>query len=473
MRAVKKILIVEDDALIAMNLMETLNSFGYATDPPVATADDAVFQACAILPDLILMDIQLAGKMTGIEAAAKIRQTHDIPIIYLTAFSDEERLREAISTEPYAYLIKPVQNQELRTSIEVTLYKHLMDKALRESEERYHTVITQAIEGIILFNLDTNFIIETNPAVKNLSGYTEEDFKTMKLSDLLPSAPLITESRFTEPGCLLQYRLGEQKLRCKDSSFLDVECTSSLIKNDGKSKLVCLIVHDVTERKKAETALFEANKKLNLLGEITRHDVLNQIMALRSYFQFSKVYVKEPAHADLYRKEEEIIRILERQIIFTRDYQNMGVKRPEWQNVAEIVKKAVSALDVNKIQVDTGRRDLELFADPLLEKVFYNLLDNSLRYGDERMTSIRILSREDENGLVVSFEDNGIGIPHDKKEMIFHHGFGKNTGLGLFLVREILGITGMTIKEQGVPGECAQFEIRVPKGQYRFKKLRE
>lgn len=268
-------------------------------------------------------------------------------------------------------------------------------------------------------------------------------------------------------------QLGEQKFLCKDKSLLDVECSVSFIRDSEKNMTVCLIAHDVTERKKAETALCEANKKLNLMGEITRHDLLNQIMALKSYFQFSNEYVKDPVHAALIKKEEDIIRTLERQITFTRDYQNMGLKRPVWQNVAEMMDKAIAELPAKKVKIDAGPRDLEIFADSLFEKVFYNLIDNSLRYGKDRLTSIRISSSESGAGLILTCEDDGVGIPDDEKDKIFHRGFGKNTGLGLFLVREILGITGMTIQENGVPGKGARFEIKVPKGGYRFTKTQQ
>lgn len=111
---------------------------------------------------------------------------------------------------------------------------------------------------------------------------------------------------------------------------------------------------------------------------------------------------------------------------------------------------------------------LEVFADPLLEKVFYNLIDNSLRYGGETLTTIRITSRKKGSSLVLAFEDNGTGIADCDKKVIFDKGFGKNTGLGLYLSREILSITGITIAETGEPGKGACFEMLVPEGGFRF-----
>jgi signal transduction histidine kinase len=118
------------------------------------------------------------------------------------------------------------------------------------------------------------------------------------------------------------------------------------------------------------------------------------------------------------------------------------------------------------LQEESG--DAEILADPMLPKVFYNLIDNSVRHG-QTVTEIRIsILREKEGRLVIIYEDNGIGIPAPEKELIFNREFGKNTGLGLFLIREILAITGITIRENGTPGTGARFEILVPKGASRF-----
>jgi signal transduction histidine kinase len=123
---------------------------------------------------------------------------------------------------------------------------------------------------------------------------------------------------------------------------------------------------------------------------------------------------------------------------------------------------------MRNIRIDADYPDLELFADPLLEKVFYNLVDNALRYGGEKMTAIRMTTGKDNGVLVIMVEDDGNGISaYDKKEL-FKKGFGKHTGLGLFLSREILSLTGITITENGEPGVGARFEIVVPAGTWRM-----
>jgi len=118
--------------------------------------------------------------------------------------------------------------------------------------------------------------------------------------------------------------------------------------------------------------------------------------------------------------------------------------------------------------MDADVQSVFVYADPMLEKVFFNLLDNSARHG-QRVTHIRVSSQRKESSIRIIWEDDGIGVPDDEKERIFERGFGKNTGLGLFLVREILSLTGISIKENGIAGEGARFEIHLPNGAYRVR----
>ena len=127
---------------------------------------------------------------------------------------------------------------------------------------------------------------------------------------------------------------------------------------------------------------------------------------------------------------------------------------------------------MSSITLQSDVRGVEIYADPLLEKVFYNLLDNTLRHGGNAIR-VNISDRETSSTLVLVFEDNGVGVPAADKDRIFERGFGKNNELGLFLVREILTITGITIKESGIKGEGARFEITVPEGAYRFRRFIE
>jgi len=158
---------------------------------------------------------------------------------------------------------------------------------------------------------------------------------------------------------------------------------------------------------------------------------------------------------------------IRRLIAFTKEYQEIGVHSPRWHGIASTVSSAASPLELAGVDLGVNVGDLQVYADPLLEKVFYALLDNALRHGD-RIDRIRISCRREGRDLALVVEDNGIGIPPDEKERIFSRGSGRNTGYGLFIAREILSITGLSIRETGTFGEGARFEIRVPEGAFRF-----
>lgn len=211
-----------------------------------------------------------------------------------------------------------------------------------------------------------------------------------------------------------------------------------------------------------------ANHKLNLLSSITRHDINNQLQALTGYIQFSTEALAEPEIlAGYFEREALIAENIRRQISFTKDYEDLGVRSPVWQDISKLVREVTTVLPMQDFQLEIKCQNLEIFADPLLKKVFYNLTDNALHYGGEKMTTIRLMASPQKEHILLIFEDDGEGISVEDKQKLFTRGFGKHTGLGLFLSREILAITGITITETGEPGKGARFEITVPNGKWR------
>lgn len=171
----KKILIVEDEAIIAKNIERGLKNLGYGISAIVRSGEKAIEQAATPTPDLVLMDIQLDGAMNGIEAAKEIQRRHGIPVIYLTAFADEATLQQAKDAQPFGYLVKPFEIKELHSTIEMALYRHEMEHKLRESEERYRSFV-QNFQGIAFratLELVPTFF---HGAVEQITGYTEQEF---------------------------------------------------------------------------------------------------------------------------------------------------------------------------------------------------------------------------------------------------------------------------------------------------------
>ena len=230
--------------------------------------------------------------------------------------------------------------------------------------------------------------------------------------------------------------------------------------------LFLAIIRDISDRKQAEEALRQANRKLNLLASITRHDMMNRLTALGGYVELSREMTSDPDLREIFRKEVVLLGTLSHQVRFAREYQEIGIKSPVWQRVQDHVERVVAGIIPGQVDIVGELDTLEVYADPLMEKIFHNLVENAIMHG--QASRIRFTCRETPGGLLLVCEDNGTGIPADDKDLIFTRGYGRNTGLGLFLTREILAITGLTIRETGEEGTGARFEIHAPKGIYRF-----
>ncbi len=247
----ERILIAEDDGIIATRLRNFLTKLGYVVPAVVASGEEAVRQASAVHPELVLMDIRLAGDLDGIEAGGQIRNGLGIPLVYLTAYMDDTLLQRAKRTEPYGYLVKPVQDRELRATVEVALYKHRMDRQLRESEERYRAVVSQAVEGITLFEVETGCLLEANGAFQQMLGYTTQEIPTLTIYDVMERGRAGADRDLSPVLTNRQAALGERRFVRKDGSLIDVDVNASLIKREARP-VVCLVAHDITERKRAE-----------------------------------------------------------------------------------------------------------------------------------------------------------------------------------------------------------------------------
>ncbi len=342
------------------------------------------------------------------------------------------------------------------------------EKALQESEEKYRGIFDESVAAVYVFDNKKNFI-NSNQAGLDLLGYSRDELLQLSIPDVDadPVVVLPAHQELLSGGRLINY---EHSLRRKDETIISVINNSSPL-TDLQGNIVGMIstLIDITERRKTEDSLRRVNQKLNVLSQLTRTELISQIFLLDGYVGMAKSYATgQDRIIETLQKGEKAIRLLRGTIAYSKDYQDMGVTPPGWQNVKRTMLFGLSHLPISEIKHSLETENLEVFADPLLEKAYQRLFENSLAHGDH-VSRVRVWHTVTPDGVNLVFEDNGVGIPVEMKEQIFLHDEDTRTSVrGLFFIREILDITGITIQETGEPGKGARFEMAVPNGMWRL-----
>ncbi len=280
----KRILIVEDERIIAEDIKRTLKNFGYDVIKIVSSGPLAIETTLAEKPDLVLMDIMLEGKMSGIVAADTIRKQMDIPIIYLTAYADENTLKEAKITQPFGYIIKPFEERELHATLEMAFYRNTLEVALRDSEKRYRTLVETMDEGIVIVDEKENLTF-VNKAAVSLFGYSKEELLNMSIGDFTSPTEfekIKEKTQVRKEGISDKYEL---TIISRDGTKHFTTVAASPMVIDNKYHGTFAVITDITKRKIAEQiarrktsqqrSLLEAAHVLNTSLDI--HKVLTMI----------------------------------------------------------------------------------------------------------------------------------------------------------------------------------------------------
>jgi PAS domain S-box-containing protein len=325
----------------------------------------------------------------------------------------------------------------------------------------YSFLFNHMTDGVLVTN-EQDLVVNINPAGAEMLGKPAKDVIGRSVLDLIPG-------------------LAQDFLRCKTEILAECEILLPGKESGEQFEVSCMplrpnrettsgrlvILHNIHVRHRTQTSLLLANQKLNLLNDVTRHDMLNTLTALLLNLERARDLSEDKKISGILSNAEKAARILQEQVEFTRDYQDMGIKEPAWQDLGEVLRRAMNGISPGKVRIESGVDAVKVYADPLLEKVVHNLIENALKYGDH-ITYIRLRYSIGPGGLTWYVEDDGVGIPDEEKENIFRRGIGKGSGLGLFLAREILSITGVKIHETGTFGKGARFEISVPEGSFRL-----
>ena len=361
--------------------------------------------------------------------------------------------------------------------------RKLAEDALQKSEEQFRTVFEKGQIGMVMVDERFRFL-KSNPMFCGMLGYSQEELLAKTFTDITHVDHIsrdISQLHKLSAGEIPEYMTDKRYIKKNGEVFWASVVASAVRDREGRFLYYIALITDITERKVIELIqeqynadatrfaedITRVNDKLNLLNSITRHDILNQLTAILGYLDMMQMKFPDPTLQEYIDKEIHAARNIETQIKFTKEYQDIGVQSPGWFNVRKIILSTATNLPLSTVKLVVHFDNLEIYADPLLEKVFYTLFENALRHG-KRVTNIEFSYRTQDEDLVVVYQDNGEGIPAEHKEAIMQRKFFKHTGFGLYLSRTILGITGMTIRENGEPGKGARFAILVPKGAFRF-----
>lgn len=340
---------------------------------------------------------------------------------------------------------------------------------LQESERKFRIVVEHIPDKLFVKDAALTYVTCNEHYARDL-GIAADTITGMTDFDLHPRE--LAEKYRADDRAIISSGIAstvEEKYVINGKEFW-ISTSKTPVKDDeGNITGIIGLFHDITERKLAEDALMRVNRKLNVLNHLTRRDLSSQIFVLKSYLDLAKISAAgEDSILKNLQKTEPVIQSINDITEFTRDYQSMGENPPRWQNVNLALLFGISHIMLGKIShsLDTGT--LEIFTDPLLEKAFQGLFENTIAHGNTT-TRIQVFYRVIPEGVIIIFEDDGSGIPLDMKERIFSREESIHSSVrGLFFVREILDLTGITIRETGEPGKGARFEIIVPKISYRI-----
>lgn len=490
-----KILVVEDETIVALDIENSLTKLGYNVCATVEDGLDAIKKTAELEPDLVLMDIHLRGRMNGIEAAKEIYDRFHIPSIYLTANSDLNTFEKAKSTEPLAYLNKPFRPRELHNTIELTLARYRAEVKLKEREEWLSTVLNSIGDGVIISN-NSDRVNFMNPVAESLTQWQQSEALGKSTAEVVKIINELTRSPIENP---LTKAFQENKivetpsktiLLAKNSAEIPIDNLAAPIKDDkGNSTGAVLVFRDIIERKKSQEALKQQAEELSRVNRlkdeflaIVSHELRTPLNAILGWAQL--LNKRKMNEAILFQALATIERNAKAQLTIVEDILDASQivrgnlklnARPV--DLLAIVNCAIEdmrpTIEVKAIQVELTLENIgQILGDgDRLRQVVSNLLFNALKFTPPGgQVKLRLHSTGNYAQLQVS--DTGIGISPDFLPYVFDRFRQEDSsttrkqsglGLGLASARHIVELHGGTIEafSEG-EGKGATFTFQLP-----------
>ncbi len=488
-----RILIVEDEGIVATDIERQLLALGYEPAGIAVSGEEAVVLAARERPDLVLMDIHLAGEMDGIQAATVIRNTCGIPAVFLTAYASEDVVERAKDASPLGYIIKPFEVAELRTTVEIALHKHLLDARLRASEARFRALFDSVRDAVITVDASGR-IVGWSPSATALSGYAPDEAVGRHMDFLLSDEERERVLRELElafdPSSLVTLPpVREATAVLKSGARLPVEFSFSVWHNAEGSFLTAL-VRDVSERRRLEAQFLQA-QKMEVVGRLAggvAHDFNNLLTVINGTSDLVLLDIAEdnPIRDDFQQIKdagERAARLTRQLLAFSRKQLAAPVVLHMGTQVAATAKMLQRLIgedvhlvvnsdqDQGHVRIDAG------YFEQILLNLSVNARDAMPKGGslviETRRTHLESALARNRPGVVpgrfvlLSVTDTGTGIAPDVRERIFEPFFttkaeGNGTGLGLATVQHLVRESGGYITVDSEPGAGARFNVYLP-----------
>ena len=484
-----QILIVEDDGIIAKDIQNTLEGLGYAVAAITSNAEGAIEKAAETQPDLVLMDIMLEGDMDGVEAAEQIRDRFGIPVVYLTAHADEKTLHRAKTTGPYGYILKPFNEMELHTNIEIALYKSGLEKKLKENEQLLATTLRSIGDAVITTDVNGS-VTFMNPVAESLTGWRQKDAVRRPLKDVFNIIDEHTGEQIEDPVTRV-LRDGvavglanNTVLIAKDGTKRSIDDSGAPIKDcKGNIMGVVLVFRDITEKRRAERELLKADKleSLGVLSGGIAHDFNNILTSILGNISIARMFAK-PGDKIFERLEEAEndcmrARVLTQKILtFSRG----GAPIMKTAFISELLRDSAGfALSGSNVRCEFSIPD-DLWRVEVDEGQIAQVISNLIINASQAMPGGGVINLLAENIVVderqgiplnngrhvkISVTDHGIGISKEHFQQIFDPYYTTKrggSGLGLAIAYSIVKRHNGYIDVKSIPGKETTFSIYLP-----------
>jgi two-component system sensor kinase FixL len=473
-----RILIVEDEGIVACDIQSRLTRLGYEVCAIATSGKQAIEAAGQYRPDIALMDVVLQGDMDGVETAEAIDELYQIPVVFLTAFDDGATLQRAKRIKPLGYIVKPFSERELSIVMEIALHREAArrqireaEAALRMSEARSRTVIETAVDAIVIID-EQGIVQSVNPAAEGIFGYSADEIVGRNVSMLMPESTQ-PEQDHLDTGAAKIIGIGcEAEGRRSDGSTVPLDLTIAGWSVDGR-RFFTATMRDITERKRSEqdleqrnTELARANARLDQFAHIIGHDFRTPLRAVRNSAQWIVEdlggHVSDDIRAHVACIAEHTVRMyamLDDLLVYA--HAGIDAAAPLEINLGALVAEIERHLETQaraRIEV-AGQVETIFAARAAIEIVLRNLIENAIRHTDRETANISLSCHEDEQLLRFELSDDGPGIAPEHHARIFTP-FTKiglprsaegGTGMGLTLVKRVIEDNGGMITVDSDP----------------------